>query len=185
MVELLARVHKELKIRTMKLRVLLSFIQVCIRLQVAFRLRFPPLVISFLSFLSFFDIGRFVKLVASSKCLIQASAVTQLYAQCYGTLVLLVAFKVAASVNPEGGYFDGLLVFSFLVYPSVTSSLLLTFDCKEFENSKIYMIGDPSILCTDPDYNSPALRLRIPCSGCSWLGYLWHISVFSQSSGGA
>lgn len=122
-VDLPARLRKELKIRSMKLRVLLSFIQVCVRLQVAFRLQFPPLVVSFLSFLSFFDFGRFIQLVASSKCLIDANAVTQLYFQCYGTLALLVGLAVAGAVaefigrnkkhtseRPQNGFFDLILI---------------------------------------------------------------------------
>jgi hypothetical protein len=176
-VDLPARLRKELKIRSMKLRVLLSFVQVCVRLQVAFRLQFPPLVVSFLSFLSFFDFGRFIKLVASSKCLIHANAVTQLYFQCYGTLALLVGLAVAGAVAEFTGtnkkqnvFFDLALILSFLAYPSVTSSLLLSFDCKRFEDNKIYMIGDPSVLCTDPDYELGRSVVAYPMLGILVLG---------------
>jgi hypothetical protein len=172
-----ARLRKELKIRSMKLRILLSFIQVCVRLHVAFRLKFPPLVVSFLSFLSFFDVGRFITLVASSSCLIHANAVTQLYFQCYGILALLVGLAVAGAVakfirtnKEQNVYLDLILILSFLAYPSVTSSLLLSFDCKRFEDNKTYMTGDPSVLCTDPDYELGRSVVAYPMLGILVLG---------------
>ena len=67
----------------------------------------------------------------------------------------------------------------------MTSSLLLSFDCKEFENSKLYMIGDPSILCTDPDYKLSRIALAYPMLGLLVVGipvaYFWILSQQRQS----
>jgi hypothetical protein len=65
---------------------------------------------------------------------------------------------------------EGGLILSFLAYPSVTTSLLLSFDCKRFEDNKTYLIGDPSVLCTDPDYELSRSAVAYPMLGILVLG---------------
>jgi hypothetical protein len=71
------------------------------------------------------------------------------------------------------------LLFTFLIYPSITSTLFFAFGCTEFEDGNSYLTVDMSINCTDPAYRKmrmwaavmiPVFVLGIPAA---YLRLLW------------
>jgi hypothetical protein len=144
--------------RSMKLRILLSFTQVCTRLKASFRIVLPAAVIQVFRALSWFEFFDVFTLTASMECLQVNDLIDSIWLQSLGALVLLVGLFVLSRVDPSvarrRAWMDLVLGFSFLIYPSMTATLFSFFDCRPFEDKKSYLLPDPSIDCDSERYNS-------------------------------
>ncbi len=143
--------------RSMKLRILLSFTQVCTRLKASFRLQLPPAVIQLFRALSWFEFFDLFMLTASIECVQVHDLIDTIWIQSMGALLLLVVMLTLSRVDPRAArrrvWMDLVLGFSFLIYPSMTATLFSFFDCREFEDGKSYLLSDPTIDCNSSRYN--------------------------------
>ena len=72
-------------------------------------------------------------------------------------LVLFGAHRFSKDDSTRDLSFDAFVLVSFIVYPGVCSALFTYFDCKTFEDGKVYLFAAPTVLCTDTEYTSVLL----------------------------
>jgi hypothetical protein len=141
--------------RSMKLRILLAFTQVCTRLKASFRLVLPGAVVNFFRVLSWFEFFDIFTLTASIECLQINDLIDAIWVQCFGALTLLLGAFALSKADPNTSlWMDFVLGFSFLIYPSMTATLFSFFDCKKFEDGTRYLLPDPTIDCDSPRYSN-------------------------------
>jgi hypothetical protein len=152
------RVLTALQERSMKLRILLAFTQVCTRLRVSFRLVLPAAVVNLFQVLSWFEFFDLFALTASIKCMHVNDLIDTIWVKCVGGMALLMGTFVLARLDPNTkrrrAWMDFVLGFSFLIYPSMTATLFSFFDCKTFEDDRSYLLPDPTIDCNSSRYSN-------------------------------
>jgi hypothetical protein len=144
--------------RTVPFRTFLGFVQVASRISVTFRFTYPKLVDDFMAMLSLFELGDLLSMIGKPNCLFTVSYFDQLFFKVVTPLiVLLVLFGVHRCSKDDSIRdlsFDAFVLVSFIVYPGVCSTLFTYFDCKTFEDGKVYLFAAPTVLCTDTEYTS-------------------------------
>jgi len=144
--------------RTVPFRTFLGFVQVASRISVTFRFTYPKLVDDFMAMLSLFELGDLLSMIGKPNCLFKISYFDQLFFKVVTPLiVLLVLFGVHRCSKDDlkrDLSFDAFVLVSFIVYPGVCSALFTYFDCKTFEDGKVYLFAAPTVLCTDAEYKS-------------------------------
>jgi hypothetical protein len=144
-----------LKVRSMKARILLSFVQVCTRLQSSLNLCLPPAVEQFFSWgLAWFEVFDVLMFVSNWECLWRNDLVTRIWIMSCVSLILAIGLYIAYRVFDRQHYMDLMLAFLYIIYPSMTATLFSFFDCRKFEDGVEYLLTDPTLRCTEPRYNT-------------------------------
>jgi hypothetical protein len=140
--------------RSSKIRILIAFTQVVSRFAVTFRLAFPPIVNKFLQWLDIFEFFNIFQFAFIPNCLYTMDYYDQLAGKVLGpTFVLLVCY-FGFKFGKQRWMYEIFLVLSFVCYPSFCDSLVLFFDCKEYEDGENYLVMYPDIKCTDSKWLS-------------------------------
>jgi hypothetical protein len=138
--------------RSVKLKIMIGFVQVLSRMTVSFRLRLPRLSLDFLNLMAYLDIFDIFSMSANMRCVYSSSYYTKLYLQTLGPLLALVLIFGAYRITKNAALYDMALFISFLVYAPTCNALFMYFDCQLFEDGLSYLVPDPTIFCTDDRY---------------------------------
>jgi hypothetical protein len=173
-----SQIRKAVYKRQMKVKILLSFVQVFSRLQTTFRIQLPAAVKEFLSFcqvFEFFDV--FSVILKAASCAHRTDYYTKVYVQTLGPLAVVGLLFLAFARTRKSYFFDLLLFVSFIVYPSSSATLIQFFDCyvawpgvKGTKGIR-FLLSDPSILCTDDRYIQLSIFYVLPMAAVFVVGF--------------
>ena len=142
-------------------KILLGLAQVMASFGTTFVGGYPPEVLILLDKLSIvgLDLARFISFGCSvssnfySKLLVYTLVpilVLAILGAVYGIAVKCAGDDPKAKDDLRGGTITALLFITFLVYPGVSSMVLLSFKCESFEDGSYVLSADYSINCNDP-----------------------------------
>ena len=141
--------------RTIKMRILLGFVQVLTRMTVAYDLQLPSAVAQFYHALTYLEVIDVTAFIGSAGCVYATSFIDVVYGQTALAPAALVAFGLwylCASARGRRTCANLALFASFLIYPAITSTLFFAFGCTGYEDGQKYLTVDGSINCAEPRY---------------------------------
>ena len=148
--EMLAGLRDNFNRRASKIRILISFTQVISRLQVTFRLTFPPVVMQFLRWFNLFEFLNVFQFAFMPSCLHQLNYYEQLMGKVLMPAVILLAALVGFKATQQRWMYEFFLLLSFVCYPAFCDSLFLFFDCMLYEDGETYLGKQQFLLTRHP-----------------------------------
>lgn len=148
---------------TQSAKALVSFAQILLVFQPAFRLAAPPELVAFLGYLRFIALEIFS--LVSPGCLFQADFIDTLAFVCLAPVAAsMLAFlvercqhrmsrvrflqeKISFCNYPRHFALPFSLALSFVMYTAISIKLFRFFDCETFEDGRVTMVVDPSVAC--------------------------------------
>jgi hypothetical protein len=137
-----------------QLKVLASYCQITTQLSFTFDLHFPISFTSLMDWLrDFMGWFSFDLNLMQLGCVVQTNYLSNMYGQCVLYLVVMGGLFLGSLKSPERPLagetnykallFNSLLIFTFLILPSVSTSIMFVFACKVFTDDD-NLINDPS-----------------------------------------
>ena len=142
--------------RAVKTRILFGFVQVVTRMELSYQLRLPASVVAFFAHLGYIEILDLSALFGSMRCLVNHTYIERVYAQTCSAAVLLLATGLlsvrASSPATRASASNAMLLLSFMMYPSMVTTLFNVFGCTKYEDGRSYLDVDRSIDCGSAQY---------------------------------